>query len=142
VEAAGVGVILDSSILIAAERAGQTVRQILTGVRAAQGEIDVGISVVTMAELFHGAYRADSGARQQRRLEFIAELRRDVPVYPVTFEVVRLVGKIGGQQAAKGIRIPFEDLVIGATALDLGYSVVTRNVRHFRLIPDLPVVQL
>ncbi|MGO9275645.1 MAG: type II toxin-antitoxin system VapC family toxin [Terriglobia bacterium] len=52
------------------------------------------------------------------------------------------MGKIGGQQAAKGVRIPFEDLVIGATALDLGYSVVTRNVRHFRLIPDLPVVQL
>ena len=119
----------------------QTVRQILTDVRAAQGEIDIGLSVVSVAELFHGAYRADSEARR-RRLEFIAELRRLVPLYPVTFEVVRLVGKIGGQQAAKGVRIPFEDLLIGATALDLGYSVVTRNVRHFRLIPDLSVVQL
>jgi len=137
-----VGVILDSSIIIAAERAGQTVRQVLTDVRAAQGEIDIGLSVVTVAELFHGAYRANSETRQQQRPEFIAELRRDVPLYEVTFVVVRLVGKIGGQQAAKGVRIPFEDLLIGATALDLGFAAVTRNVRHFRLIPDLLVVQL
>ncbi len=46
------GVILDSSILIAAERAGQTVRQILTDIRATQGEIDIGLSVVTMRSSF------------------------------------------------------------------------------------------
>jgi predicted nucleic acid-binding protein len=50
----------------------------------------------------------------------------------VTLEVVRLVGKIKGQQEAKGIRISFEDLLIGATALHPGYSVVAHNVRHFR----------
>ena len=136
------GVILDSSILIAAERAGQTVRQILSAVRAAQGEVDIGLSVVTIAELLHGAYRAETEARQQRRLDFIEELCRDVPLYPVTLEVVRLVGKIKGQQEAKGIRISFEDLLIGATALHLGYSVVTHNVRHFRSIPGLSVAQI
>lgn len=135
------GVILDSSILIAAERGGQTVRQILSDVRAAQGEIDIGLSVATIAELLHGAYRAGSEARQRRRLEFIEELCRDVPLYPVTLEVVRLVGKIEGQEEAKGMRISFEDLLIGATALHLGYSVITHNVRHFRLIPGLSVVQ-
>ncbi len=35
------GLILDSSILIAAERRGHTVREILEQVRAAQGEIGV-----------------------------------------------------------------------------------------------------
>ena len=135
------GVILDSSILIAAERGGQTVRQILSDVRAAQGEIDIVLSVATIAELLHGAYRAGSEARRRERLEFIEELCRDVPLYPVTLEVVRLVGKIEGQEEAKGVRISFEDLLIGATALHLGYSVVTHNVRHFRLIPGLSVVQ-
>jgi len=136
-----VGVILDTSILIAAERAGQSVRQILADVRAAQGEIDIGLSVVTIAELLHGAYRAVSEDRQRRRLEFIEELCRDVPLYPVTLEVVRLVGKIEGLEEAKGVRISFEDLLIGATALHLGYSVATHNVRHFRSIPGLSVVQ-
>jgi predicted nucleic acid-binding protein len=134
-------VILDSSVLIAAERAGQTIRQIPSDVRAAQGETDIGLSVVTVAELLHGAYRAGFEDRQRRRLEFIEELCRDVPLYPVTFEVVRLVGKIRGEQDAKGVRIPFEDLLIGATALRLAYSVVTHNVRHFRLIPGLSIVQ-
>ena len=133
--------ILDSSILIAAERAGRTVRHILSDVRAGQGEIDIGLSVVTIAELLHGAYRAGSEARRRERLEFIEELCRDVPLYPVTLEVVRLVGKIEGQEEAKGVRVSFEDLLIGATALHLGYSVITHNVRHFRLIPGLSIVQ-
>ncbi len=40
------------------------------------------------------------------------------------------------------LTIPFADLLIGATALLLGYSILTTNPRHFRLIPDLSVVQL
>ena len=40
----------------------------------------------------------------------------------------------------KGNIIPFIDLLIGATALHLGYSLKTTNVRHFRLIPGLDVI--
>ena len=76
------GVILDSSILIAAERARQSVRQILSDVRAAQGEIDIGLFVVTIAELLHGAYRAGSEAGQRRRLEFIDEHAGTCPCTP------------------------------------------------------------
>jgi predicted nucleic acid-binding protein len=63
-------------------------------------------------------------------------------VHPVTLEVAQLAGKIEGEQAAHGISIAFEDLLIGGTALHLGYSVATLNARHFRLIPSLSVVQL
>lgn len=37
---------------------------------------------------------------------------------------------------------PLSDLLIGASALELGYGVGTANVRHFGLIPGLNVVQL
>lgn len=136
------GVILDSSILIAAERQSHTVRQILEQVRASQGEIDLGLSVVTIAELIHGAYRSREEARQRRRLAFIDQLCEDVPVHPVTVEIARQAGRIEAQREAEGIRVPFEDLLIGVTALRLGYAVATLNVRHFRLIPELSVVQL
>jgi predicted nucleic acid-binding protein len=33
------------------------------------------------------------------------------------------------------------DLLIGVTALELGYSVATRNLRHFKMIPGLSVVR-
>ncbi|MGD0796083.1 MAG: hypothetical protein ABR910_00035 [Acidobacteriaceae bacterium] len=36
----------------------------------------------------------------------------------------------------------FTDLLIGATALSLGFSVMTENVRHFKLIPGLDVISL
>ena len=48
------GVILDSSVLIAGERRGESVRQILKRVQAAQGEADSALSVVTIVELTHG----------------------------------------------------------------------------------------
>jgi predicted nucleic acid-binding protein len=34
------------------------------------------------------------------------------------------------------------DLLIGATALEHGYAVVTGNPRHFHLIPGLNVIAL
>jgi predicted nucleic acid-binding protein len=40
-----------------------------------------------------------------------------------------------------GVTIPFSDLLIGATALSLGFSVLTANLRHFRLIPNLDVIE-
>ncbi|MBZ5505874.1 MAG: hypothetical protein LAO78_10340 [Acidobacteriia bacterium] len=49
--------------------------------------------------------------------------------------------RIEGQQKAKGIRIAFEDLLIGATALHLGYAVATFNLRHLQNIPGLSVIQ-
>jgi predicted nucleic acid-binding protein len=134
------GIILDSSVIIAAERGGQSVRQILEQVQASQGETEVGISVVTVAELVHGAFRAKTQAQQERRLEFIDRLCRDVPVYPMTLDIARLVGRIEGQQEAKGIQFAFEDLVIGVTALHLGYAVMTLNARHFQRIPGLTIV--
>jgi predicted nucleic acid-binding protein len=71
VERAGVGIILDSSALIATERRGHTVRQILEQVRLLHSDTEIAISVVTIAELVHGAYRAKTSEQRQNRLEFI-----------------------------------------------------------------------
>lgn len=70
------------------------------------------------------------------------ELCRDMFVHPVSLAIAQLAGRIEGEQAAKGIAIPFEDLVIGATAIHLGFDVVTLNEKHFRLIPNLKAVTL
>jgi len=111
-------------------------------VQAAQGETESALSAVTIVELTHGIYRAKTRADRERRREFTEELCRDMVVHPVTLEIAQLAGKIEGEQAACGVSIPFEDLLIGTTALHLGYSVATLNVRHFRLIPALSVVTL
>lgn len=136
------GVILDSSVLIAGERRGETVRQILKRVQAAQGQIDCALSVVTIVELTHGIHRAKSDADRERRRAFSQELRRDMVVHPVTVEIAEIAGRIEGEQASRGMNIAFQDLLIGATALHISYDVITLNVRHFQLIPGLSVIQL
>ena len=136
------GLILDSSILIAGERRGESVREILKRVQAKHGETESGLSAVTIVELTHGIYRAKSDADRERRRAFTEELSRDLSVYPVTLEIAQLAGRVEGEQAARGVSIAFEDLLIGTTALHLGYGVLTLNARHFQLIPGLSVVQL
>jgi len=97
---------------------------------------------VTVAELVHGAYRTKTQAQQQRRLEFIERLSSDVPVYPITLDIARLAGRIEGQQEALGVQFAFEDLLIGATALHLNYDLATLNLRDFKRIPKLSVIQI
>ncbi len=136
------GLILDSSILIAGERRGESVRDILKRVQVRHGETEAGLSAVTIVELTHGIYRAKSDTDRDRRRAFTEELCRDMAVYPLTLEVAQLAGRVEGEQAAHGVSIAFEDLLIGTTALHLGYGLATLNVRHFQLIPGLSVVQL
>jgi predicted nucleic acid-binding protein len=134
------GLILDSSVVIAAERRGDNVTQMLKQIVAATG--DQRLSSVGLTELVHGIYRAQTPQARSRRDSFIRELLNDVEVYPYTKETAPLAGKIDGEQQSQEIIIPFGDLLIGATALEVGYSLLTANVRHFRLIPGLTVVPL
>jgi tRNA(fMet)-specific endonuclease VapC len=135
-----VGLILDSSVLIAGERRHETVKQILERVYDRHGEREIALSVVTIIELTHGIYRAKTEADRTRRTAFTEELCRNVTAHPVSLAIARVAGQTEGEQAARGISIAFEDLVIGATALHIGFDVVTLNVKHFQLIPGLTVV--
>jgi tRNA(fMet)-specific endonuclease VapC len=136
------GLILDSTILIAGERRGETVKQIVQRVRDACGDIESALSAISIIELTHGIYRARTDADRVRRQAFADELARDMIVHPVSLAIAQLAGRIEGEQAAKGISIAVEDLIIGATALYLGFDVATLNVKHFQAIPGLNVVTL
>ena len=141
-EPALLGVVLDSSIIIEAERKSETVEEFLTGIQQRFGEIDISMSAVTVAELVHGIARANKIDVRQRRRAFIDELKKHVPVHPVTDETGEIAGTLSGEQALEGITLPIDDLLIGASALEQGYAIATRNERHFRKIPGLQLVQL
>ena len=135
------GLILDSSVVIAAERRGDTIEHFIERVVNVTGDQDAALSAIGLTELIHGLYRAKSPAMRLRRESFLTELLADLTVYPYTKETAMLAGKLDGEQQSKGVVIPFGDLLIGATALSLGYSVLTVNLRDFRRIPGLSVVQ-
>jgi predicted nucleic acid-binding protein len=66
----------------------------------------------------------------------------NVPVYPSTTELARKAGRIDAEQQERGMRIAFQDLLIGVSAVAIGYGVLTSNLRHFQMIPGLVVRQL
>ena len=136
------GLILDSSVLIAAERKGQNARQALTAISRKTDNTEIALSVITVMELAHGAARAENPAREAAREEFIRELVSAVPVHPITTLVALRAGHIDGENTARGNRVALSDLLIGVTALELGYAVATANLRDFQRIPDLDVISL
>ena len=134
------GIILDSTTVIAAERARQSASQFMRAATRVCGEQPFAFSAVGYTELLNGLYSDRNPDRRQLRERFFGELLLAIPVKPYTLEVAELAGRLGGEAMAIGRTIPFVDLMIGATALHLNFSVLTSNERHFRLIPGLTVV--
>jgi predicted nucleic acid-binding protein len=136
------GLILDSSVLIAAERQGRNARQTLADLAVHAAGEDVAVSVITLVELAHGVARANTPARMATRRQFLNELISALPVHPITASVALRAGQIDGEITAQGIRLALSDLLIGVTALERGYRVATTNVRHFHMVPGLGIVSL
>lgn len=106
------------------------------------GNQEVALSSIGLTELVHGAYRSTAPLVRSRHEQFINDLLAAVEVVPYTKSTAFLAGRIDGEQRALGITIPAIDLLIGATALEIGYSIVTATLRHFKLIPGLNVIAL
>src|SRR5579859_2529673 len=107
------GLILDTSILIAGDRRGVAVEDILRQIRKTHGDDDIALSIISVVELTHGIYRAKTEADRERRRIFTEGIYHGLMIYPMTMEIAQLAGRIEGEQAAKGIAIAFEDLIIG-----------------------------
>lgn len=141
-DASILGVILDSSLLIAAERRRLTAHQSIESIRQSLGSLPVALSAVTVAEIGHGIYRANSPEIQRRRRAFLDDLKSAIPIHPISATTAEIVARIGGQQASQGVNLPIADLLIGASAIELGYAVATSNLRDFTRIPGLRVLSL
>jgi predicted nucleic acid-binding protein len=63
-----------------------------------------------------------------------------MPIHPVTVSIALRAGQIDGEGTAKGLRVALADLLIGVTALQLGYRVATGNLRHFQMVPGLQII--
>jgi predicted nucleic acid-binding protein len=136
------GLILDTSVVVAVERRGKSPSVSFTEIARAAGNIEVAVSVLTIFELMHGVERARTEEQSRRQLGFVDILCQGLTVFPITVEIARMAGRIEGSLAKKGIAIALDDLLIGATALFLNFGVATLNVKHFAQIPGLVVTVL
>ncbi len=97
---------------------------------------DIGISIVTLAELDYGVAKSRHQARNRTALEqFVALLE----VADFDREAARAYGLLRVSLEQKGTLVGGMDLLIAAHAVSLGTRLVTNNLREFRRIPGLRV---
>jgi predicted nucleic acid-binding protein len=133
-----VGTLIDSSVLIGAERRALD----LDAAMPAHADEPVGIAAITASELLHGVHRAVTLVQRHRRETFVENLLAVLPVFPFDLMTARIHASLWASLAAKGASVGAHDLLIGATAIAAGYRVATRDRRSFGRIPGLRVVVL
>lgn len=136
------GLLIDSTAFIHAERNRQTPADLVAEVMERWGDTELGVSVMSAGELFHGCWRADTPSRRASREEFVEEILAAIPVVPLTLPMARVFGEIDARLSAAGQRIATSDLLIASTALSRGDAIVTGNTRHFDRVPGLTVHRL
>lgn len=96
---------------------------------AKQGRIQ--LSVVTLEELAFGVARTSGGAHARLARWLDALLAARPPILDVTPAIARASGELRAAREARGRRVAVADMLIAATALAHGLTLVTRNVRDF-----------
>jgi len=97
---------------------------------------DLGISVITLAELEYGASKSSEPDRNREALEqFVSPL--EIAVFDRL--ATSIYGKIRALLEKRGRPIGSMDLLIAAHALSLNVRLVTNNMREFKRVPGLPV---
>ncbi len=129
------GLILDTNVLIRAERNGASVD---FGPWSSWG--DAYISAITASELLVGVHRADSEARRVRRSSFVEGVLAAIPVLDFTLEVARAHAEILAILRSRGELIGAHDVIIAATALSAGHAILTTDLDEFRRVPGLEVL--
>jgi tRNA(fMet)-specific endonuclease VapC len=134
-----VGLLIDSTLLISAERNRLTPAQLVADILDRWGDVELAISAMSAGELLHGCWRADTPTRRARREEFVEAVLSALPVVAITLPIARIFAEIDARLRAAGSKLPTSDLLIASTALSRGDDVVTGNPRHFGKIPGLTV---
>jgi tRNA(fMet)-specific endonuclease VapC len=128
-----VGLLIDSSSLIAAERGDLDLEAAL----ADDLEAEVAIASITASELLHGVHRLKGGAKQARAERFVERLIDQIAVIPFDLEAARVHARLGAELAAKGTAVGAHDLIIASTAVAIDFAVATRDLRSFPRISGL-----
>lgn len=94
-------------------------------------------SIITIGELLYGAYKSERKIENLGKVHRIADL---FPVIEISMTIIDAFAHLKAELAGKSKTVDEFDLLIGATALSMNYSIVTNNEKHFRKIPGLELV--
>lgn len=132
------GVIVDTSVLVAAERGTLQFPTLLESL----GDEPVSMASITASELLHGCQRATDPGVRARRAAFVDAVLDIIPVLPFGLAEARRHAQLWAQLANKGKLIGPHDMLIAATGLARGDRVCTLNEREFGRVAGLRLISL
>ena len=94
----------------------------------------VAISVLTYGEVLDGIYFGRDPVGNEAAFRDFLE---PVDILPLSIRVAERFARLRGELRRVGLIIGDMDLLIGATAIEGNYTLVTRNVGHFDRLPGL-----
>ena len=127
------GVLIDASILIQAERG----RLDLAAHVADRPDEEAFVSVITASELLHGVERAADADQRARRAAFVEGVLAGFPLLALDVPAARAHSRLWADLASAGLLIGPHDLWLAATCIAHGLGMVTANVREFERVPGL-----
>jgi tRNA(fMet)-specific endonuclease VapC len=129
-------IILDTDVIIRGERGTFDLSRWLVS----EGDEEIQIAAITIAELWHGVERASSAYRVERQ-DYILKMLSLVNILPYTETTALEHARIWAALESSGDMIGFYDLIVAATALEGGSAVATFNRRHFARVRGLKVIE-
>jgi predicted nucleic acid-binding protein len=123
--------LLDTNIIIDAINAKKNRNQAL--IRLAEAGNVLACCPVNIAEVYAGV--------RPKEEQLTAEVLHSLKLYPVTFDVAELAGRLKRDYVKKGKTLGLTDTLVAAVALHHGLQLITDNVKDFPM-PDLSIYPL
>ena len=100
----------------------------------------IGISIISIAELYDGVVGATDPERSERALQDF--LSQGIALVELDVAACRLFARERSRLRRAGTPIGDFDLMIGATALRHNLTLLTNNRRHFQRINGLTIISV
>lgn len=124
--------LLDTNVCIGAMRGDSAILRSL----ASRHPNDLGVSMLTVYELYSGVSLCRNPARESAKVERFLE---PVHVIPFDPEPAKQAAKLRSILQRRGELIGPYDLLIAAHAHATQVTLVTHNAKEFARVPDLPI---
>lgn len=99
----------------------------------------LGLSIVSLAELHEGEFRSRNPEHEALLLQ---EFLLGVEVIPLDDTICRIFARERSRLRASGTLIGDMDILIGATALRYGLTLLSNNRRHFERLDGLRIISV
>lgn len=129
------GLIIDTSVIVAAERGGIDFNKWVSYESAY-------ISSITVSELLVGVYRASNEQFKIKRSAFVEHVISSFEVLSFDQEAARVYAQVLQHLFEKNITLGVHDLLIGSIAIVHDCSVLTANPKDFNRIPGVKVLSI